>query len=599
MLHSKSNVSMKKFAIIISVIIAGLGSYSCEEEILDRTPLDQISDPDFWTSQTDLELFVNQFYDDIEGWAPSGGGRAPTLDMGTDIALESLNNFSFTYTNQLDGTLNVPTAGGGWNWGNIRDVNYFLANADRVTSGGDLVDQYIGEGHYFRAYFYFDLLRRFGDLPIIKQPVNVDDEDILYGARSSRTEVFDFIMEDLDMAISMMKNGPDLASHQNRISKEVAQLFKARLALYEGTWEKYHAGTEFAGDTDGLAYIQEAADAAKAVIDGGNYSLAMGDTSDVYFDLFNNTDYAGNPEVLLFRHYDGAFGDSFSNQLWNWPNSYGYTREATQFYLCADGEPISVSPLFVGDDSLEILEINRDPRLAQSVMVPGDAWRIQGTDTSKYWMKRDEADPDEPTPNYGLFDAPTGIQSQKFRLVLVDPSVGVNNGNVDYINFRYAEALLIYAEARAELNQLTQADLDITINLLRDRVGMPHLTMTPTPDPNAIDYGYPISDVLHEIRRERTVEMLAEGQRMNDLMRWRAHEYWQGNRFSGMYATDDILAQSGDINIDGNGFLDPFVNLLTGPNGTYGFDETRDYLLPLPIQERTLNPNLSQNPNWQ
>ncbi len=580
---------MKKFAIIICVIIAGLGSYSCEEEILDRTPLDQISDPDFWTSQTDLELYVNQFYDDIEGWAPSGGGRAPTLDMGTDIAYESLNNFSFTYTAQLDGTLNIPTSANQniWNWTNIRDVNYFLANADRVTSGGDLVDHYIGEGHYFRAFFYFDLLRRYGDLPIIKQPVNVDDDDILYGARSPRTEVFDFILEDLDMAISMMKNGPDLASHQNRISKEVAQLFKARVALFEGTWEKYHQGTVFAGDTDGSAYIQAAADAAKAVIDGGNYSLfTTGNPDYDYFDLFNNTDYAGNPEVLLFRHYNGLeFGDSFSNQLWNWPNSYGWTQEVTEFYLCTDGDPISVSPLFVGDDSLQILETNRDPRLAQSVMVPGDPRVINGSDTTFYEI-----------PN--LFDAPTGIESQKFRLVVVDPSVGVNNGNVDYINFRFAEALLIYAEARAELGQLTQADLDLTINQLRARVGMPDLTMTPTPDPDAIDYGYPISDILYEIRRERTVELLGEGQRMNDLMRWRAHAYWQGNRFTGTYYTDKFKASVSTIPENGDGFLDPFSNLLQGAGGVYGFNEERDYLLPIPIQERTLNPNLTQNPGW-
>ncbi|XOV92428.1 MAG: RagB/SusD family nutrient uptake outer membrane protein [Bacteroidota bacterium] len=577
---------MKNLAIISLVIIAGLGSYSCEEEILDRTPLDQISDPDFWTSQTDLELYVNQFYDDIDGWDPSGGGLAPTRDMGTDIAYESLNNYSFTYTRQLDGTISIPASGGGWNWSNIRNVNYFLANADRVESGGDLVDQYIGEGHFFRAFYYFDLLRRFGDLPIIKKPVNVDDEDILYGARSSRSEVFDFILEDLDMAISMLKNGPSLANHQSRISKEVAQLFKARLALYEGTWEKYHQGTAFAGDTDGSAYIQEAADAAKAVIDGGNYSLVTGDPNTVYFELFNNTDYAGNPEVLLFRHYNGQeYGNSFSNQLWNWPNGYGWTRDATKFYLCADGDPIGVSPLFVGDDSLEILETNRDPRLAQSVMVPGDPRVINGTDTTLYTI-----------PN--LFGAPTGIESQKFRLVVVDPSAGVNNGNVDYINFRFAEALLIYAEARAELGQLTQGDLDLTINQLRDRVGMPHLTMSPTPDPDAIDYGYAISDVLYEIRRERVVELLGEGFRMDDLMRWRAHAYWQGKRFAGVYYTDAMKASVSTIPANGAGFLDPLSNFLTGPNNTYGFDETRDYLLPIPIQELTLNPNLGQNPGW-
>jgi len=575
---------MKKIFYIL-ILLSGSLLYSCQEDFLDRSPLDQISDPEFWNSQSDLELFLNSFYDEFEGWPASGGGKAPTKDEGTDLALEGLNAFGGTFSQRMDGVLNVPGSGGGWNWGNIRNINYFLANVDRVAEGGTMRDHYIGEGHFFRAWFYYDMFKDFGALPIITVPVTAEDEDILYSGRANRTEVFDFILSDIDMAISKMNYSDQLATPGTRLSKDIALLFKARAALFAGTWEKYHQGSVFAGQTDGSGYIQQAADAAKQIMDDGNFSLVTGDTSSVYFELFNQVDYSGNPEVIFYQHFDRVNGDSFSNQLWNWPNGYGYTYDASRFYLSHDGMPISASPDFVGDETLDVLEVNRDPRLAQTFMVPGDIRRIQGADTLFY----DTPDVD----NSG-----TGIESQKFRHIVVDPSVGINNGNVDYIFMRYAEALLIYAEAKAELGTLTQADVDMSINQLRDRVGMPHLILNDiTPDPDWPDYGYMLPDYLNEIRRERVVELFAEGFRFDDLMRWRAHEYWVGERFVGTFATTELQALSNvPINVDG--FFDPFQNRLSGTNGGYGFDPERDYLIPLPTNELTLNPNLDQNPNW-
>ena len=587
---------MKKILYFILVLLLGIFIYSCEKDFLDRTPLDEISDPDFWKTQTDLELYLNRFYDDdeFEGWWPAGGGMAPTLDNGTDMAYESLNVYYDTYTKRLDGMLTVPASGegydwgGGWDWENIRNINYFLANADRVEESGDMVDHYIGEGHCFRAIFYYALFRDFGALPIITEPVEVDDENILYGSRSSRTEVFDFILSDLDEAISKMKYGKDLTHHQTRLSKDIALVYKARACLFEGTWEKYHQGTAFAGSTDGSAYLQMAADAAKQVIDDGNYSLVTGDPNSVYFELFNKMDYTGNPEVMFFKHYDRlTYGTSFSNQMWNWPNGYGWTHEILKNYLCADGLPIAVSPLFQGDDSLSVIEINRDPRLAQSIMVPGDPRYIDGTDTTFY---------DVPE----LFGCPTGYESQKFRYWWVDPQRGIENHDVDYIFMRFAEPLLIYAEAKAELGTITQGDVDMTINQLRDRVDMPHLTLgSITVDPNWPDWGYALSDILQEIRRERVVELLGEGRRFEDLMRWRAHNLWYGKRFTGTFYTPALKASNPNIEENAQGFLDPFALWLNGPNGGYGFNANRDYLAPLPINELTLNPNLDQNPGWE
>ena len=577
---------MKKIYYLI-IIVLGISMYSCEEGFLDRTPMDQISDPDFWTSQTDLELYINRFYDSFDGWDVSGGGYAAPKERGTDLVLPPPNAYGSDYTQRLDGVLNVPASGGGWSWGNIRNINYFLENVDRVTDGGPMVDHYTGEGYYFRAHFYFQLFRNFGELPIITKALSAEDEDILYGARSSRTDVADFILEDLDKAISLMKYGSELATHRTRLSKDIALLFKARLALYMGTWEKYHQGTDFGGKTDGSEYIRQARDAAKQVIDDGHYSIVTGDPDNVYFELFNKVDYTGNPEVLFFKHFDReTYGTNFSNQLWNWPNAHGLTQDLTRYYLCKDGLPTALSPLFVGDKTLDIVEVNRDPRLAQTIMVPGDIMRIAGPDTTFY------INPD-------VYNCGTGIESQKFRLIHVDPAVGPMNHNVDYIFFRFAEALLIYAEARAELGEITQADIDLTVNQLRDRVGMPNLNIGSIPtDPNWPDYGHSISPVLQEIRRERVTELYGEGFRFDDLMRWRAHKMIIGKRFIGTYYTDELRAVDPNMPVNDEGYLDPLMRILTGPNNGYGFDPERDYLLPLPTNELTLNDKLNQNPGW-
>jgi len=527
-------------------------------------------------------------YEYFEGYPGLGSGNAATKDCGTDIVLASISAHFFedTYTGQLDGTLAVPISGGGWSWDRIHQANNFLENAGRVPKGG-LVNHYIGEGHFFRAYFYFDLLRKFGDLPIFTETVSEDDVENLYGSRSSRTDVVDFIIEDLDSAISKMNIGSEIAP--SRLNKDIASLFKARVCLYEGTWEKYHQGTVFAGDTDGTQYLQEAADAAKEVMDAGNYSLLTGDSNNVYSNLFNQIDYGAHSEVMFYEHYDYyTYGNDFGNHLaGNWPNGYGITHEMTQMYLCTDGLPIAVSPLFQGDSILSIVEINRDPRCAQTVMVPGDVTRIKQNDTTFFRRPK-------------ITSCPTGYESQKFRRPQVDAETGRYSRDVGYIFFRYAEALLIFAEAKAELGTITQADLDMTINQLRDRVGMPHLTLgSITTDPNWPDYGLSLPDYLYEIRRERAVELYGEGYRFDDLMRWRAHTLWYGKRFTGTKFTDDIKKVYPNEPSNEEGYLDPYKYILNGPNGGYGFNPVKDYLLPIPINELTLNTKLDQNPGWE
>jgi starch-binding outer membrane protein, SusD/RagB family len=576
---------MKKIFNTILLAIVILAISSCKKDFLDLTPADQISDPEFWKSTQDMELYLNGLYSVLPGWLGSGSGGNPLLDAGTEMAIAV--GLWLPTKNRLDGTINVPASGGGWSWTEVRNVNYFLENANRVPDGG-LKDHYIGEAHFFRAWNYFTLLKQFGDLPIVLKPLSQDDKDALFSPRSPRTEVANFIVSDLEMAVSKLKKKAEVPAQ--RISRDIANLFLARVCLYEGTWEKYHQSDAFKGSTDGAGFLAKAAQAAKSVIDGGIYSLSTGNPNQVYYDLFNQINLASNPEILLWRSYSAAQGDQFTNQLWNWPHGSGYTQDLVRSYLCKDGLPIALSPLYKGENDIRDVINNRDPRMVQSIMNPGDPILINlKNDTTKFTL---------PALG-GAQNNPTGYESQKFRRPQLDPSTGNPSGELAYIIFRYAEALLIYAEARAELGQLTQADLDLTINKLRSRVGMPAMTLTAiTVDPNWPDYGYSVSNILQEVRRERLAELLTEGFRLDDLMRWAAHKLFVGKRPKGAYYSAELKAAFPNLIVDANNFLDPYKTALNGQNGGWGFNPAKNYLMPIPTNELTLNTALKQNPGW-
>lgn len=577
---------MKRIFIIIVIFLGtGLSFSSCNKEFLDLTPLDQISDPEFWKTDQDLELYMNGMYSVLPGWLASGSGGNPLLDAGTDMAISV--GLWLSTKNRLDGSITVPSSGGGWSWTTVRNVNYFLANSDRVKSG-TLKDHYIGEAYFFRAFNYFNLLKQFGDLPIVKVPLTVNDKDALNGPRSSRTDVVNFILADLDMAASKLKKKSEVPAQ--RISKDIALLFKSRVALYEGTWEKYHQNDPFKGKTDGKAFLTAAAAAAKAVMDGGTYRLSTGNPSQVYYELFNQVNLSSNPEILLWRSYSSAQGDAFTNQLWNWPHGSGYTQDMVRMYLCSDGLPVGLSPLYQGERDIRDVVKNRDPRFVQTVMNPGDPVTITlKNDTTKYTL---------PLLG-GAQTGPTGYESQKFRRPQLDPATGAASGELAYIVFRYAEALLNYAEAKAELGELTQADVNLSINVLRARVGMPNMVLASIPtDPNWPDYGYALTKDLQEIRRERAVELMTEGFRLDDIMRWAAHKLVVGKRPKGAFYSNEIKAAYPNLAVDAGNFLDPFRTTLIGPGSTWGFNPAKHYLLPIPINELTLNTSMVQNPGY-
>lgn len=566
----------------------------CSDDYLKKLPLDKISADDYWNSPNDLKLYTNQFYPRFADGSTWSGGIS-WFDTGTDNMLHN------SYDDRIAGYRTIPARGGfefNYNdekigYDDIRAVNYFFENYARVSASADAIGQYLGEAYFFRAYFYFNLVRKYGDVPWIDKTLAPESEE-LFGARTSRKIVVENIIKDLDEAIKNLNSGP--VEDGNRLCKEVAMLYKSRVALFEGTWEKYHAGTVFGVEgSDGTAFLEVAATAAEALIDEGTFSLfTTGNPNWDYWHLFNQPySFAGNSEVMLWKAYD--LGLSFTHNHQRYLPRIGGGRGVTQTfindYLCVDGNPITGNALYQGDATLEDVIANRDARIFQTIYTPGWPMEIVGSDTLKRY---------ERSHLYATGDSkcPTAYQINKGALP--DPEqykssgLGVNPSVI----FRYAEALLNFAEAKAELGSLTQADVDKSIKLLRERVGMPNLDINNIQnDPNWL---YPdVSPVINEVRRERNIELAVEGFRWDDVARWRAHHIFTNKRPKGAIyeaALYPELTVGVDVFVDENGYIDPYQNSL--PNG-YEFDANRDYLAPLSTEELTLNDKLDQNPGWK
>jgi starch-binding outer membrane protein, SusD/RagB family len=584
---------MKRY-IIYSVLFSLLLTPSCDDEFLNRYPLDELVPQDFFKSPEELKLYANRFYPLL----PAHAGYSYTFwsDRNSDNLVHG------NFDTRLAGTRTVPSSGAGWEWGDIRQANYFLQFCGNAVGVEADVKHYIGEVRFFRAWLYFDKVQRFGDVPWISSPLNTHSPE-LYASRDGRSDVVDSIIADLDIAIAFLK--PASRAEPFRINKETALLLKARVALYEGTWQKYHAGTPFGVEgSDGIRFLEMAAGTSAQLMDMNTFSVYRGTEGQEYWSLFNQYDYTGNPEVMLWKKYDVGLGitHNMSRYIPHGTGRIGMSKSLIDSYLCTDGSPVSVSPLFLGYDSLWLEVANRDPRLLQSLLLPGYPMVTNspgGVNDRVYELPTLDGIADfRNTTGYAIYKGSNPDWSQQ---------TGDNIGTTASIIFRYAEALLIHAEAKAELGTLSQQDADKTVNVLRDRVGMVHLVVgNIAHDPN---WEFPaLSPVINEVRRERRIELACEGFRWDDLARWRAHHLITGQRPRGVkyvgsnlegvyrdYDGNPSITIGQNLYVDENGFVDPYQNVL--PNG-YGFRPDRDYLSPIPSDQITLNPNLEQNPGW-
>jgi len=570
----------------LCLIIFTLFLSSCDDDFLERPPKDQVDAQFFFNTAKDLEVATNAFYTMLPG------KEVYTDDSSSD------NVVTLIATDRVKGTRSVPTqrGSGGWSWSNLRDINFFLENYTKVEDE-DAKKLYGGIARFFRAYFYFDKVKNFGDVPWYSKVLDAGDED-LYKARDSRELVMDSIMADINYAI---ENIPEEVA-LNRVTKYTALMLKARIALFEGTFRKYH---NIAGHA---AFLEDAAEASEALMNSGAYTLyTTGGAQAAYRNLFSRNDQDAI-ETILARDFDREKETHNLGYLMTAPTqgAYGVAKDLINSYLNADGSRFTDTPGYATMGYYQEMQ-QRDPRLVQTTA--GPAFTVNGESE------------EEPVTLNGTT---TG-----YRIVKALPTRDQwNAAYYDVIIFRYAEALLIYAEAKAELGTLAQADLDISINRLRDRVNMPHLNMSDAnahPDPYQeamyanVESGTN-KGVILEIRRERRIELFNEGLRWDDLMRWKEGKKVEkpmlGLYFPSLGAFDfnndgiaDVYVHDGDASGAPIGVTSLInVQQRTLTNGNSGnlnpfseggsFDESKDYYYPIPLEDLALNSNLNQNPNW-
>jgi starch-binding outer membrane protein, SusD/RagB family len=485
---------MKKIVSILSITIFLLMS-ACNDGILDKLPETAIGAENFFKSEEDLKMYIYNLY------------SFPGVVIYTNDGYNSTDNASNTAISEMKSIMlhSNPTSetfGSGWSWGALRRANFFLQYFRNNNLPEDVLVHYEGLARFFRARFYMEMVKRYSDVPWYDQIIGTSDEDLLYKERDPRAMVVEKIFEDYDFASKNVRAVQPVGA----INKWAVLAFMSRDALYEGTYRKYHPELQL-GATAGT-YLTMAATTAKQIMDNGGFNIySTGNVENDYANMFISTSLAGNPEVIFVNiSEDGVKNSGWSNYWHDYEVSPA--KDLVNAYLMKDGTFYSSQPGF--ETKMFVDEFtNRDPRLKQTVNYPG--W-VYARTANPYVF------PGSLSRYFTGYHLLKGFQNHTDQ---------VRSNSVDVPLFRYAETLLIYAESKAEMGQLSQADLDLTINKLRQRVGMPAMAMNPPVDP-VKEAKYPTvkssaqwREIL-EIRRERRVELAMEGYRFDDLMRWGA-----------------------------------------------------------------------------
>lgn len=554
---------MNKYKILLGSFMTTVLMFTgCQD--IDLLPKDNLSDTQYWKTPEDFMKEANLMYDRAESFG--------TRDTDSDIGFELNENVT------SNGTLIAPNKDGEWNdrYSDVRHCNIIIEKGASYEGDKSKIERYIAEAHFFRAYTYWRLLKRFNEVPIIKEVIGVDSPE-LYGKRNSQTEVEDFILSELEDCWQSLPLQSELTGDElGRVTQGAALALKARVALFAGTWAKYHQHR-----ADYQQLLQQAIDAAEKVVDSKEYSLFEGAGDDSYRKLFINDGDDSTEGIFDSRYFTDIRQHSTAHSVyWGWRGTP--TKKLADMYRCkSTGLPIyKENSGFKGFSTIADEYENRDPRMRQTFVIPGTI----------YWSP--QIGRDSCVANFTVRpETRTGYKLYKF---MAETYIGVDKDAYDYHIIRYPEVLLILAEATYEKYGAISDDmLDKTINVIRSRKGV---EMPPLTNDFVTDNGL---DMLDEIRCERTVELAFEGFRRDDLRRWKTAETELKQSIRGIKLKGSEYENLNILNEGNPGLTDEEGFLIVEPSTKRFFEAPKNYYYSVPLDELYLNPNLApNNPGW-
>ncbi len=589
---------MKKITFLLLALIL----FSCDD-FLEREQYDKVSSEGFFKTENDLLLYSNSFLNTM----------IPDYDGGLaygDAAVDNITNDKVTPFYLGSWTAEQQS---GWStgvWGKLRNINYFLDNMGTAKVDESVAKHFEGVGRMWRAIFYFDMVRTFGGVPWYEHEISSSDNEMLFKPRDTREFVMGKVLEDLNFAAANCSSNSKYVSSSNVVSKWVALAFKANICLYEGTYRKYH--TELNLTSSANTFLNEAANAALEIMNNGPYALVNSpSTLQTQYRALFTSDKLQTKEVILGVNYAEGLREQYVTK--NYYNvtavgeHWGVTKDFVNTYLMLDGSRFTDKPgyetvLFKDEFN------NRDLRMKQTLRYPGYKRTVSNV------------------PNTAVPPSPqTAATCYQFLKWSVDNDYYDSYGAYyDLPYLRYAEVLLDYAEAMAEMGKCDETVWNKTIKLLRERAGV-NGAVPATYDPYLANYymNQTTDKWILEIRRERGIELIMEDRREEDLMRWKLGNLLTKPWF-GMY----VPAINTLMDLDGNGTYDFYAADKTVPdkdkvkgvvyiapgegtyrgltNGNSGYLkvlnervwEDKMYLKPIPRTAIIISPNLQQNQGW-
>lgn len=538
-------------------VIAGCSKF------VDKKPLDEFSNDEYWKSEQNVRTYNWGFYEMFTGFGTGTNGDFYFSWFTDDQASSGFQNF----------TLTASASNSQWTFANIRKANIMLENLGKVPMDEEAMNHWKGIAHFFRALAYYRLVQTFGDVPWINKSLDISESDIIYKPRDSRALVMDSVLADLNFAYANLRQ----EDQDNTVNKNVALALISRVGLYEGTYRKYHTEKQ---EPDADKFLLASKEASSKLMAEG-YSL-----NPDFRTVYSSVDLNGDPECIMYKQYvPGVLGHSVIGYTNSSTPMAGLTKNAVESFLCSDGLPIKVSKKYAGDATIEATRTNRDKRLLETI---SDSLYYKGH-------------------LVGGFSASTGYRPAKF-LQPADANQLAPFNSTDAPLFWLPEILDNYAEACAELDDMgkytiTQADLDKSVNLLRKRSSIPDLQVKghqgtaiagvgftdPAKDPD-------VTSLIWEIRRERRTELMLCGFRFDDLMRWKKGWYMDNAKNPDIFLGAKVPADATAAH-NSAGYLTPYA---AGSNRV--FEDPKNYLTAVPTGQIALYPpdvqQGMQNEGW-